>query len=308
MGRHLPLQLCPHVAPGRGPAGLHVPLHHLRHRRQPPPDEGRDAGPGHLREVPVPPGHFKRDLPRQGRAHLPPGVRGGRRGGLPPQAGGPGLPGLPAPPGGRRRHGLRRPAGEYGAAVPEVPRRAGVLPEPLPLHHGGRVPGHQPRPVRICQPPGPEERQPVRGGRRRPVHLQIPGGHHREHYELRGGLPRGQGGAPGAELPLHPEHPGRRQRGYRQQHRAQRQDLVDCRRPGEEAGAPHRGERAGRGRPYRPHHFRGGGRRPQLLRLRHPLPHELPVPHLRADVRQAGGPPTGSSAAHGSSTGKKSGT
>ena len=71
------------------------------------------------------------------------------------------------------------------------------------------------------------------------------------------GLPRGQGGALRAELPLHPEHPGRRQRGHRQQHRAQGQDLVDCRRPGEEAGAPHRGKRAGRGRPHRPHHLEG---------------------------------------------------
>ena len=53
-------------------------------------------------------------------------------------------------------------------------------------------------------------KNPLRGGRRRPVHLPVPGGPHREHPELRAAVPRRPDHPPGTELPLHPEHPGTR--------------------------------------------------------------------------------------------------
>ena len=65
----------------------------------------------------------------------------------------------------------------------------GVLPEPLPVRPGGRVPGHQPRPVPHHPRPGREARQPLRGGGRRPVHLPLARGRHPQHPRLRARLP-----------------------------------------------------------------------------------------------------------------------
>ncbi len=52
----------------------------------------------------------------------------------------------------------------------------------------------------------------VRGRRRRPVDLRVPRRDHPQHRGVRAGLPGREGHPAGAELPLHPEHPGRRQR------------------------------------------------------------------------------------------------
>src|SRR5213076_2651878 len=49
----------------------------------------------------------------------------------------------------------------------------------------------------------------VRGRRRGPVHLRLPRRHHPQHRGVRAGLPGRQGHPSGAELPPHPEHPGR---------------------------------------------------------------------------------------------------
>ena len=53
--------------------------------------------------------------------------------------------------------GLRRLADGDRRAVRSLSQGAGALPGPVPLHPGGRVPGHQPRPVPAgadCSPPG----------------------------------------------------------------------------------------------------------------------------------------------------------
>ena len=60
---------------------------------------------------------------------------------------------------------LRVPAAE------EPCRRAGRLSGALPLPHGGRIPGHEPRPVRHHGASGREAPEHHGGGRRRPVHL-----------------------------------------------------------------------------------------------------------------------------------------
>ena len=72
----------------------------------------------------------------------------------------------------------------------------------------------------------------LRGRRRaRPQqHLPLSGRRHPQHPRVRGGVPRRHGDRARAELPLDPDHPRRRQRGHRQQPRAQAEGAVDRRR------------------------------------------------------------------------------
>ena len=84
--------------------------------------------------------------------------------------------------------------------------------ERLPLGHGRRVPGHQPRPVPLA--PAADLRAPESGRRRRrrAVDLRLPRSGHQEHPEFPGRLPRRPRREAGAELPLHADDPGRRER------------------------------------------------------------------------------------------------
>ena len=142
-----------------------------------------------------------------------------------------------------QRPRLRRPDHDHGPPLPGVPRRTGELPPPVPPRPRRRVPGHQPRPVRpgppaLCRRPrGPRPRgragraQRADGGRRRrPVDLRLPRRQHPQHPRLRAGLPRRRDDPAGAELPLHPDHPQRRQRGHRPQPGPQAQAAVVRRR------------------------------------------------------------------------------
>ena len=52
-----------------------------------------------------------------------------------------------------QRDGFRRPDAAPADAVPGASRSAGVVAGPLRLHAGGRIPGHQPGPVRAGAPP-----------------------------------------------------------------------------------------------------------------------------------------------------------
>ena len=186
-----------------------------------------------------------------------------------PRAGGRRLPPVPAAPARGLGHGLRRPAHGDRRTAGGLPPGAGALPGPLPLPAGGRVPGHQPRPV----PPGADAGGPapqrVRGGRLRPEHLRLPRRRHPQHPGVPAGLPRRPGGRARPQLPLHPDHPRRRQRGHRAQPGTPAQAPVD--RPG--GGRPdHRVPGAGRARRGRLHRRGGGG----PGRRRHPSRRGLP--------------------------------
>ncbi len=107
----------------------------------------------------------------------------------------------------------------------------------------GRVPGHQPRAVPLAAAAGGGAPQPVRHRRRRPVDLQLQGSGHQERPGVRGRLPRCHHDQARAELPLHTDDPGRRQR-------------ADLQQPFPEAQAPLDRGRAGRAHPR----ARAGGR------------------------------------------------
>ena len=109
-------------------------------------------------------------------------------------------------------------------AVPAVPRCAGILPQPVPLHHGGRVPGHQPRPVSswcsLLAQGGIRTSAWWATTTRASISSGAPPSRTSSSFENQ--FPGRQGHPAGAELPLHPDHPGRGQRGHRQQHRSAR--------------------------------------------------------------------------------------
>ena len=83
----------------------------------------------------------------------------------------------------------------------------------LPARAGGRVPGHQPRPVPLAPAALRGAPQPVRRRRRRSVDLRLPRRRHPQHPRLRGRLPGHRGGEARAELPLDADHPERGQCG-----------------------------------------------------------------------------------------------
>ena len=81
----------------------------------------------------------------------------------------------------------------------------------LSVYHGGRVPGHQLRPVPDTQETLAGAPQHLRRGRRQPVHLRVPRRQDREHTELQERLSRLPCVPSGAELPVHIHDSGRRE-------------------------------------------------------------------------------------------------
>ena len=145
------------------------------------------------------------------------------------------------------RDGLRRPAAPVGEPARAVPRGARALPARASARAGRRVPGHQPRPVPLAAAAGRRAPQPGCGRRRRPVDLRLPRRRHPQHPGVRARLPRRRGGQARAELPLHADHPRRRQRGHQQQPRADREGPVDRERQGRADPHARAGGRARRG-------------------------------------------------------------
>ena len=121
---------------------------------------------------------------------------------------------------------LRRPAALRVPAAEEPCRRAGRLSGPFPLPHGGRVPGHEPRPVRHHGASGRQAPEHHGGGRRRPVHLQLARRRHPQHPGVRAGLPERAHGEAGTELPQRGQRAGRGQRRHREQPAPQAEEAV----------------------------------------------------------------------------------
>ncbi len=281
MGVHLPLGLPAHPALPCRPARLPLGVHRLRRHRLAPDGGDRDVRAGARHQAAAAALGGRGHRPGQGGARRRGAVRRGvgeRFGPFPPPHRRR-LPRVPAAAGGGQRHGLRRPAAAGGAAAAHLRGRAHRLPAAVPPHPGRRVPGHQPGPERAGGPVGQGPRQRLRGGRRRPVGLRLPGRRHAQHPHLRGGLrPHDHGGAR-AELPLDPDHPRRRQRGHRQQPGPPTQAALhrggsgraDPPLPGR--GRARRGPVGGRRDPAAP-----AGRGPLLRRGGRLLPHQRPEP------------------------------
>ena len=132
--------------------------------------------------------------------------------------------------------------------------------------------------------PGAARRADGRRGRR-PVDLCLPGRQHPQHPRLREGLPGRDVDPARAELPLHPDHPQRRQRGHRQQPRPQGEAALvrRGRRRGDHRLRRRRRARRGalRLRGDRPAHRRQGR---QAVRRRGVLPDQRPVAGVRGGV------------------------
>ena len=186
-----------------------------------------------------------------------------------------GFPALREADAGSKRDGLRRPPrsrGQRDGAVRGGPRPLAPHLSPRPRR---RVPGHQPRPVPAASAACLRARQSDGRRRRGPVGLRVPSRGYPQHPRLRARLPRCCGGQAGAELPLHPDDPLRRQRGGRAQSRASAQAALDRerrRRAGAARGAGRRarGGALGGGRDRAPRRGGGGG----ALRGRGLLPHQ----------------------------------
>ncbi len=129
-----------------------------------------------------------------------------------------------------------------------------------------------------------------RGTRHPQLDLQIPRGRLPEPPEVRGGVPRGDRHRDGAELPVEPAHPRRRERGDRQQRGAPTEAPVDRAGRGRAHHPLPRGGRARRGR-VRGARDRAAGRHraPPLRRPRRLLPHQRGEPRHRGDARACGG-------------------
>ena len=149
----------------------------------------------------------------------------GRRGrSLRQRQGRPALPRLSGAAEDSQRRRFRRSAARMPAPVARAPGHPGAVPEPLPLHAGGRVPGHQRRPVSLAEASGSGAQEPVLRRRRRPVDLWLARRRGRQHPALRARFSRRDGDPARAQLPLHRPYPLGRLRPHRQEPGPPRQD------------------------------------------------------------------------------------
>ena len=212
----LPLGFRPHPARRIRQAGLPVVVHDLRFGRREKPREARDQGAEPL----------GRDLQAERRrgpnleGEKQPGHAAGLRGeqfaaGRRPRAADSAVPRhlqtVRAQMPRERRDGLRRPAAEHEYPDARLPGGTHEVPEPVPLHSRGRVPGHQLRAVRHHPAARRVARQRLRGGRRRAEHLLVPRREDREYPALPAGLSRRKAFQTGTELPFDTDDRQRRE-------------------------------------------------------------------------------------------------
>jgi len=165
-------------------------------------------------------------------------------------------------------------------------RTCARLPAALPPRPGRRVPGHEQGAERARHAARQGPRQRLRGGRLRPVDLPIPRRGHPQHLGLRAFIPRCHRCHVGAELPVHPDHLGRGQRGDRPQLGSAPQAAVHGRRRRATDLPLPRGERVRRGIVRRERDLPAAQRRAARLRRRcHLLPDQRPEPSPRRGAR-----------------------
>ena len=208
-----------HAACGRilradaGLARLPLDVHHLRRRRPGAAGQELHRGAGARPQAIRAAGRARRHLAGQGPAadrrclcrERPLVLRANRR-----QR----LRHLPAPALRGERDGLRRPADERRPSPGVGSRGPRALAGRVPLRHGGRIPGHQPRAVQADLDPGRGPRQHRRRRRPGPVDLCVSGRRHPQHLRVRAGFSRRPRDHARAELPLHQHDPGRGERGH----------------------------------------------------------------------------------------------
>ena len=178
--------------------------------------QGRGRVPGGIPRACRAPGRRGRGGVRGGHGPGRRGNRGGggrrrRAGGGGPEAGGarPGVRPLPGAPRRQRRHRLRGPGVARAAAPAGVAGGPRGGPAAVPVRAGGRVPGHEPGPGGAGRAGRAASSQRHRGGRRRPVHLQVPGRGDQQHPRVPGAVPEREDGRAAAELPVARPDPGR---------------------------------------------------------------------------------------------------
>ena len=182
----------------------------------------------------------------------------------------------------RERRELRRPARPPGPAAGRQRGRAPAIREAIPRDPRGRVPGHEPRAVRVRPAARRAARRGGRRRRRRPVHLRLARRRRAQHPRLRARLSVRAGRAPRGELSLDAAGARAGERRHQRERGAARQ--------GAARDAPRRRAGLARRRARRPR--RGGLHRlgdraaadPERRTARverHPLSHERAEPPAR---------------------------
>ncbi len=229
VGRHLPRPLQPFAArapPRSRPAGHVSDSRHGRPAFQhQAPDEGDER---RRREIPAQTGHgLHQQL--QGRGLARPQCGSLRQ---PLTADARNLRGIRQAMPARRRRRLRRAAAALLRTAGPRQQPAPALPEPVQIHPGRRVPGHQPPAVPVAETTGGARELHLRRRRRRPVNLRLPRCPRRQHARSRTRFQRAKHRQAGTELPLAQQHPRRRQRHHHAQPQPTRKEPVDVGRQG----------------------------------------------------------------------------
>ena len=188
-----------------------------------------------------------------------------------------------------QRDGLRRSPVVPPHVVRGAPGAPRVLAAPLRSRPGGRIPGHERRPVPPRKASGRRAPEPLRRRRRRPGDLRLARRRRPAHAVVSAGLSGDHPHQARAELPLDPGDPGRRKRRHCGERPPLGEDAIHCPARWRTRDAAHRRRRAGRSRVAR------RGAVPPCVRSRpgvpgdgDPVPHQRPVASLRGGVAVSG--------------------